>query len=257
MIISPCILKQSFDLFSFLFDFPKGIMKNEDDRVTKFFFDTTDIDFQVCSPLQIEQLPLCQADICRLVGAPARSRVVVEKIFIPRKLGEPEDEVLQISVFNDFLIQDAIVRHIIVENGEDVIFNKAMAFHPEFRGFKLGVRCFAIEVREAVRLGTFGHIKVLATGNAKSASDRNDKYALSGHIIWPRLGFNGPIPYDVRKKLPEGLKWCKTISNLMQLEDGIKFWDEHGDQCLLEFSLDDGYSRNTLRSYLSTQNIEV
>lgn len=232
-------------------------MKNEDDRVTRFFFDTADIDIQVMLPLTVEQLPLSKEEICRLVGAPAKSRIVVEKISITEKHGGQGDEVLQISVFNDFLIQDAIVRHIIVEGGEDVIFNKSMAFHPEFRGFKLGVRCFALEVNEAIRLGNFSYIKVLATGNAQSASDRDDKYALNGHIVWPRLGFDGPIPYEIKSKLPFDLKWCSRISDLMQVDAGIDFWAEHGDQCLLMFSLDDGYSRNTLKSYLSTQNIEV
>jgi len=50
----------------------------------------------------------------------------------------------------------------------------------------------------------------------------------NGYYTWPRFGFDGPLPRRARRGLPSGLGDVDTVLDLMQWEEGRRWWRRHG-----------------------------
>ena len=59
-------------------------------------------------------------------------------------------------------------------------------------------------------------------------ASRSDQLGETGYLVWPRYGFDGPIPPQIAAKLPAWLKGCKTITELFETPEGRAWWAEHG-----------------------------
>jgi predicted GNAT family acetyltransferase len=57
-----------------------------------------------------------------------------------------------------------------------------------------------------------------------------------GYMVWPRLGFNGPLPAAILEKLPTALRGAKTVGDLMKTPAGRVWWEKHG--VTIELSLE-------------------
>jgi GNAT superfamily N-acetyltransferase len=50
----------------------------------------------------------------------------------------------------------------------------------------------------------------------------------AGYTVWPKYGFDGPLPASIRKILPEALKDAKTLGELLKLPGGRLWWSKNG-----------------------------
>jgi hypothetical protein len=64
--------------------------------------------------------------------------------------------------------------------------------------------------------------------NITSTAARFEKDGLIGYKVWPKLGFDGPVPDEARNALLECFRKCKTVQELYALPGGRKAWEEHG-----------------------------
>jgi len=81
----------------------------------------------------------------------------------------------------------------------------------------LGLRVFARQLLHACRLG-IGRIETVAGRRSNE----------NGYYTWPRFGFDGRLPPAVRECLPAGLKHCQCVLDVMDREDGRRWWRAHG-----------------------------
>jgi GNAT superfamily N-acetyltransferase len=49
-----------------------------------------------------------------------------------------------------------------------------------------------------------------------------------GYAVWPKYGFDGPLPASILKILPEALKDAKTLGELLKLPGGRLWWQKNG-----------------------------
>lgn len=81
---------------------------------------------------------------------------------------------------------------------------------------------------------------------------------LAGYYVWPRMGFDAPIPADLRAILPPGLRRARTLLDLMETEVGREWWREHGRTINVVFDLTRGSrSLAAWRSYRAERDPAV
>lgn len=79
------------------------------------------------------------------------------------------------------------------------------------------------------------------------SADRWDEKGIVGYYVWARLGYDGNIPDDVKKKLPSSFKKAKKVSDLMKTKEGREWWKENGDTFEAKFDKD---SLKILEAYM-------
>lgn len=67
-----------------------------------------------------------------------------------------------------------------------------------------------------------------------AAGSQKDYY--KGYTIWPRMGFDAPIPSHIAAKLPPDLSHAKTLLDLHATREGTRWWAGNGDD--VDVSLD-------------------
>jgi hypothetical protein len=67
-----------------------------------------------------------------------------------------------------------------------------------------------------------------------AAGEKGNYYR--GYTIWPRMGFDAPIPAHVAAKLPPELSHAKTLLDLHATREGTRWWADNGDD--VDVSLD-------------------
>ena len=67
-----------------------------------------------------------------------------------------------------------------------------------------------------------------------AAGSQKDYY--KGYTIWPRMGFDAPIPSHIAAKLPPDLSHAKTLLDLHATREGTRWWADNGDD--VDVSLD-------------------
>jgi hypothetical protein len=67
-----------------------------------------------------------------------------------------------------------------------------------------------------------------------AAGEKGNYYR--GYTIWPRMGFDAPIPAHVAAKLPPDLSHAKTLLDLHATREGTRWWAGNGDD--VDVSLD-------------------
>jgi len=133
-------------------------------------------------------------------------------------------------------------------------------FHIENSSFRvtetgkgLGTKILARQISSAQEMG----IKSLRTFAARGDNDHSN-----GYYTWPRLGYDGDVPwYSVYNRkggsatkddTPESIRDAKRISDVMRTKEGRDWWKQHGVGIDLEFDLKEGsHSMNVFREYLA------
>jgi hypothetical protein len=59
----------------------------------------------------------------------------------------------------------------------------------------------------------------------------------NGYYLWPRFGFDGPLPSQIRQELPQDLAAAQTVLDLMQSKAGRQWWRRHGVAIRVRFDL--------------------
>jgi hypothetical protein len=59
-----------------------------------------------------------------------------------------------------------------------------------------------------------------------------------GYYVWPRFGADEEIPEELISELPESLKSCKDLSDLMKSKEGKEWWRAKGITTSCAFELD-------------------
>lgn len=189
--------------------------------------------------------PMTARQLASLAGAPDDARVVVSERSFQVELTVSHPKI------------DHMQRTVRKEAGKIVIHNDIFMLKDEFQesAGKLGLRAFAREVQHAQAMGV-DRIETYAHRVKGSVNPTTGKEKWSGYYVWPRFGYEGPIP-DYIKELPEWrllspeLQGSKMVSELIGDPVGRKWWQKHGDAINVEFDPKPGsYSMNILNEYL-------
>lgn len=111
-----------------------------------------------------------------------------------------------------------------------VLFNEGFHIHRrslQRRGF--GLRVVYRQFHAAKSLGV---LRIVAMGG------RSDEE--NGYYTWPRFGFDGPLPAQIRQRLPLGLRRARTALDLIDCEAGRRWWRQNGVPLHVSFDLADG-----------------
>jgi hypothetical protein len=100
----------------------------------------------------------------------------------------------------------------------------------------LGTKILAQTVANAIKMG-FNKLTCEA--------ERNDTDGYVGYKVWPKMGYDGPLPTWVMEDLPDRIKkdfealeiTKPTLLDLYELEDGPEWWEDNGATIDLEFDL--------------------
>ncbi len=139
-----------------------------------------------------------------------------------------------------------------------VLTNATFRVRAAHRGNRLGARALAIQVQAAEQHG-FDAIELDALGSYAESIVKHWDDRLIGYWLWPRLGFDAPIPGHVRSKLSPQFRGCTFLSELMATEEGVREWQVYGDSLYAaRFDLsEESASRKLLLRYLNTHGIEL
>jgi hypothetical protein len=78
--------------------------------------------------------------------------------------------------------------------------------------------------------------------------------------VWPKLGYDGELPYEVIHLLPPEFekqipKSEPKVSDILKLEGGSKWWDENGGSFEAQFDLSkESHSRKVLEAYVNAKS---
>lgn len=187
--------------------------------------------------------------VARLAGAPTGSIVDIHEI----------ENTFRIDVTGPY-IEGTMVR--VIRQAERFsephlyIRNSGFALPAPLRRKKLGIRSVAIELFEAARTGAFHCVEVDAIGNSQTLSPADPAHQYSGYLVWPQLGFDGPIPQDAIDRHPE-LAAFSSVRDVLTRDNG-RTWAHKGSSALLKFDLhpeSPGWA--ALTTYMADNAIEV
>ena len=143
--------------------------------------------------------------------------------------------------------------------------DKILELHHDIFRLKAGVdkgtgfRVFSQAVMQARRLG-IESITTTAAGDASTRGNRNDgdTSGWSGYLVWPKFGYDAPIPFDVKRALPPQYSTARNILDLHTMPGGEAWWAENGHGCNMTFDLgDDSGSMQQFRRYAARKNLTL
>ena len=68
-----------------------------------------------------------------------------------------------------------------------------------------------------------------ALGAREITAQASDVGGMIGYRVWPKMGFDAPIPQTVAAKLPEQFKDAKTVQDLYKTREGRRWWEDNGE----------------------------
>ena len=103
------------------------------------------------------------------------------------------------------------------------------------------------QMEQASKLG----VRFISTDAARSAGPRG----YIGYHVWPKMGYDGPIPANVlpalrRSNLPGNLRNATNVGELHGSKAGTEWWEKHGDWIKVKFDTKPGsYSMKKMAKY--------
>lgn len=128
---------------------------------------------------------------------------------------------------------DTVVYHSTV-NVDDAIKERDSMRHAAAREF---YRAMTSSV-DAARKAGVARIVLSAAGN----SSKTHGSPWRGYTIWPRMGFDAPLPDSIRSRLPESLSRAKSLLDLHATPEGTRWWRDNGEDIDVSFDLRDASS---------------
>jgi hypothetical protein len=193
---------------------------------------------------------LALAEWAALVGAPDGSTIDV--LAVPSDVNGTNDAVL-VRLHHPWL--DGPALRVAYHDDRDrlAVRNAYLAVRPESPP-GIATRLLALEVRKAVSLRV-AYLTLDAAGGPGSP--------FVGYAVWPRLGFSGPVPEVVRRKLAvlpanHPLRSADDVLDLVSRPGGREWWRANGTEFHAFFDLSEGStSRATLGAYTQEKGIVV
>ena len=151
--------------------------------------------------------------------------------------GAPDDAEVEVGTYNAGLYVEMFqpvtsCYHVVqlirrADDGPVVVIDAFRVCEP-MRQKGLGSAIFARQLAAASVLGA-RRIETVAGRHG----DEN------GYYTWPRFGFDGPLPDEIRQKLPLGIDRATKVLDLIRCENGRQWWKAHGIPIPLTFDLAD------------------
>lgn len=196
-------------------------------------------------------------EIVRLAGAPSGSVVeVLDGHVSPDFEPAAGETVISLVVSNDERLAAPMQRVVIRRaDGSLFLYNELFVLKPAARKEGLGTRSFALQAEAARALG----FQSIATVAVRELYDNETGRAIAadGYVTWPLMGYDGPIPDEVRAKLPSAFRRCLTVRQLYDTPGGREAWALWGDKIALTFLLSDDESWRILEERLERKQIDV
>ena len=164
--------------------------------------------------------------------------------------GAPDDARVELSTYQDQLyietndpVANRYRAYLYVRRaGAAVVIDKA-GFHIQPRSMQrrgLGLRIFHRQ---------FENAKALDVARIEAIAGRRQDE--NGYYTWPRFGFDGPLPDEIKRNLPLGLEHARTVLDLIECEKGRLWWRQHGCTIRVTFDLADrSRSRRVFQRYV-------
>ena len=135
--------------------------------------------------------------------------------------------------------------------------NLVFLIHPDFWGQDLAARSIFVQAKAAQALG-IRHLSTFAVGNFQSANHPIKEERWSGYWVWPRLGFDAELPWDIKRLLEPKFQRCHRLSDLMNTVEGEQEWMVKGSDIYVKFDLlANSISWDLLSRYTSKRDIRV
>lgn len=177
-----------------------------------------------------------------LVGAPDGARVDV--------LSDSSDygPVVHLRMAHPWL-EGAALRYVYRDPEDRVAIRNELLIVRDEAPEGVGVRLLALQVRAARALG-LAYLSAYAAGGPGSP--------FVGYSVWPRLGYNGPIPSAVRRRLPLEYQDARDLLDLLVRPGGAVWWRRHGTGFEATFDLGAGSrSLAVLAAYMERRGIRL
>jgi hypothetical protein len=185
-----------------------------------------------------------KGDLVDLVGGAVVSSSEVE-FFVGKSLPPLEIEIRSSETLMHIRKID------IDKDGEMYVYNDTLFVRNDSpKG--LGTKIFASQVASAKKLGA-KYLKCEAYRDF-------DRPSWVGYKVWPKMGYDGPVPDQVSADIPEdlveemtkqGSKKPWKVSDLYMSQKGQDWWEENGESFDAKFDLsDDSHSMKVLEAYL-------
>lgn len=140
-----------------------------------------------------------------------------------------------------------ITRSIIWDGQCISIFNMEYSMLPSFHRQGNGFKMLYSQV-VACREFEIDFISCLAGRWTKDEDGK--KIQLDGYMVWPKLGFDGPIPDTTKDKIKATFPHCETVQQLIKSPGGWEEWETHGDTARLTFNVkSDSVNSQMLEAY--------
>lgn len=174
--------------------------------------------------------------------------------FIRRDHEKPEEGGLHIENTRDVAgVKDGMFSTTVIRNAgteadpEIIVDHKlmdvlpAVAASPEKRhaAAREFLRTMTESVESAVKSGA-SKVVLNAAGNARGDGSKRreiDGTSFRGYTMWPRMGFDAPLPFDLRNKLPKDLDHCRTLLDLHATPAGTRWWRKNGTDIDVQMDL--------------------
>jgi hypothetical protein len=92
---------------------------------------------------------------------------------------------------------------------------------------------------EAAHKAGVSRIVLNAAGNSSATKGSLTSTPWRGYTIWPRMGFDAPLPSSIKAKLPPDLSHAKSLLDLHATPDGTRWWRDNGEDLDVKFDLTD------------------
>lgn len=121
------------------------------------------------------------------------------------------------------------------------IINAGVQIEKDFQSQGIGGKILYNQAIAAFHLGAKSLLCRAARGNE-----------IIGYYVWPRLGYDGYIPPEIKEKLPKEFEDFTKVSQIF-LAGGKEWWKENGDTFDAKFDID---NLQWLKDYLKSKTIK-
>lgn len=166
-------------------------------------------------------------------------------IFVRRDVDKPSEPGVHIECTRDVAgVKDGMFSQTVIRNSgpendpEIVVDHKLMEVKPEVAADPekrhAAAREFFRTMTESVQASVRKGASKVVLNAAGSSTGKN---SFRGYTIWPRMGFDAPIPNHIRGKLPESLGHCRTLLDLHATPEGTRWWKKNGTDLDVQLDL--------------------
>ena len=216
------------------------------DEVSLQYFNQEGIQLQGAPDVDLDVFGLRHdvAMLARLAGAPDGSIITVSRL--------PGLDALSLSVHHPVFWFPS--EYALFNDGHNLGLSmtvESIYVRGELQDQGIGTRSVMLTLLEAKAQG-FRFVSLEAAGSA------GKRHTFFGYHVWPSMGFDAALPTTTRRRLPVEFEKAERLSDLMQTEEGVQWWYDHGEAIELEFDLtEDSVSWQLCLQYANRKGIRL